>query len=157
VKREFPLQIFEKKKKAQTSDLIKIRPVGTELFYADGRTEMTKLIVAFHNSANAPKTRLYIGNYNWNRERQSAFQEFCSFVFDTLFTWWWLWNVEPCSKWYLMIRSTHIFQIYRTHLKIVGARRVTWSTFRTDATQIKATVAQTLVATLSWLPGFVRV
>jgi len=32
-----------------------IGPVEAELFYADGQTDMTKLIVAFHNSANAPK------------------------------------------------------------------------------------------------------
>ena len=36
---------------------MKIRPVGAELFHADrrtaGRTGMTKLIVAFRNSANA--------------------------------------------------------------------------------------------------------
>jgi hypothetical protein len=30
-------------------------PVGAELFHADGRTDMTKLIVAFHNFANLPK------------------------------------------------------------------------------------------------------
>jgi hypothetical protein len=29
--------------------------VGAELFYADGRTDMTKLTVAFHNFATAPK------------------------------------------------------------------------------------------------------
>ena len=34
------------------------RPVGAELFYADGETDMTQLIVAFQNYANAPK--------NWN-------------------------------------------------------------------------------------------
>ena len=32
---------------------MKIRPVGAELFYADGRTDMTKLIVAFRSAANA--------------------------------------------------------------------------------------------------------
>jgi len=32
---------------------MKILPVGAELFHADGRTDM-KLIVAFHNFANAP-------------------------------------------------------------------------------------------------------
>ena len=32
-----------------------IRPVGTELFLADGRTGMTKLTVTFRNFANAPK------------------------------------------------------------------------------------------------------
>jgi hypothetical protein len=38
---------------------MKMRPVGAELFYADGRTDrqrdMTKLIVAFRNFAKAPK------------------------------------------------------------------------------------------------------
>jgi len=37
---------------------MKVRPVGTELFHADGRTDrqtgMTKLLVAFRNFANAP-------------------------------------------------------------------------------------------------------
>ena len=34
---------------------MKIRHVGAKLFHADGRTDMTKLIVAFRNFANAPK------------------------------------------------------------------------------------------------------
>jgi len=34
---------------------MKIRSVGAELFHSDGRTDMTKLKVAFRNSANAPK------------------------------------------------------------------------------------------------------
>jgi hypothetical protein len=34
---------------------MKIRPVGAELFHADGRTDMTKLIAAFHSFPNAPK------------------------------------------------------------------------------------------------------
>jgi len=41
---------------------MKIRPVGTELFHADGQTDrqtdMTKLIVAFHNFANPPKMNI---------------------------------------------------------------------------------------------------
>jgi len=32
---------------------MKIRPVGAELFHADGRTDMTKLVAAFRNFANA--------------------------------------------------------------------------------------------------------
>ena len=32
-----------------------VRPVGAELFHADGQMDMTKLIVAFRNFANAPK------------------------------------------------------------------------------------------------------
>jgi hypothetical protein len=34
---------------------MKIRPVGVELYHADGRTDMTKVIGAFHNLAKAPK------------------------------------------------------------------------------------------------------
>jgi len=33
---------------------MKIRPVGAELFHAEGRTNMTNLIFAFRNFANAP-------------------------------------------------------------------------------------------------------
>jgi hypothetical protein len=44
IKPEFSRQIF-----------MKSRPVGAELFHTDRRTKMTKLIVAFRNSANAPK------------------------------------------------------------------------------------------------------
>jgi hypothetical protein len=44
------------------SCFIKIRPVGAELFHADGQTDgqtdMTKIMVAFSNFANAPKDRL---------------------------------------------------------------------------------------------------
>jgi len=36
---------------------MKIRPVGAELFHADGRMDMRKLTVALRNFANAPKTR----------------------------------------------------------------------------------------------------
>jgi hypothetical protein len=34
---------------------MKIRPVGDELFYEEGQTDMTKLIVTFLNFAKAPK------------------------------------------------------------------------------------------------------
>ena len=36
---------------------MKIRPVAAELFHADGRTDTTKLIVAFRNFASALKNR----------------------------------------------------------------------------------------------------
>jgi len=42
-------------KNAQISNFIKFRPVGVRLFHADGRTDMTKLIVAFSNFSNATK------------------------------------------------------------------------------------------------------
>ena len=35
---------------------MKIRPMGTELFHADGQRGVTKLIVGVHNFAKGPKT-----------------------------------------------------------------------------------------------------
>jgi len=54
MKLEFSGEIF--KKNTQISNLIKIRPVGAELFSMrmDGRMDMN-LIVAFRNFAKAPK------------------------------------------------------------------------------------------------------
>jgi len=49
MKLEFSRQIL---KSIQISNFMKIRPMGTELFHADGRTDMT-LIDAFRNFANA--------------------------------------------------------------------------------------------------------
>ena len=44
--------------------------VKGELFHADGQTDLTKLIVAFHNFANAPKTwRFYIIKVKLSRYR----------------------------------------------------------------------------------------
>ena len=34
---------------------MKIRPVGVDLFHVDGRADMTKPLVAFHNVADARK------------------------------------------------------------------------------------------------------
>jgi len=34
---------------------MKIRPMGAELFQADGQTDMTKIMISLHNMANAPK------------------------------------------------------------------------------------------------------
>jgi len=53
MKLEFPGLIL-KKKNPQLPNFMKIRPEEAE-FYADGRTDMTKLTVAFRNSASAPK------------------------------------------------------------------------------------------------------
>jgi hypothetical protein len=36
---------------------IKIRQVGVKLFHADGQTDVTNLIIAFRNFANATKNR----------------------------------------------------------------------------------------------------
>jgi hypothetical protein len=52
-------------KNTQISFLMKIRPVGGEMFHAggwtDGHTDMTKLTVAFRNFANAPNNVLPTG------------------------------------------------------------------------------------------------
>ena len=48
---EFSQLIFEK---AQISSFINTSSVVAELFHADGRTDMTNIIVAFRNIANAP-------------------------------------------------------------------------------------------------------
>ena len=51
------------KKKFQIPNLTKICPVRAELYHADRRTGMTKLIVAFRNFANAPnKTQFNLCN-----------------------------------------------------------------------------------------------
>ena len=42
-------------KNTQIPNLLKIPSVGTEFFHADGRTDMTKTIVALSNYDRAPK------------------------------------------------------------------------------------------------------
>jgi hypothetical protein len=39
---------------------MKILPVGTELFHAEGQTDMVKLIVAFRNFVREPKKTVYM-------------------------------------------------------------------------------------------------
>jgi hypothetical protein len=41
---------------SKKSDFMKIRPVGAELLHVNGQTDMTKIIVAFRNFVNVPKT-----------------------------------------------------------------------------------------------------
>jgi len=48
---------------------MKIRSVRTELLHANGRTDMTKLIVTFRNFVNAPNKIL--GNVCFIRQRQT--------------------------------------------------------------------------------------
>ena len=51
-------------------NFMKIRPVGVELFHADGLTDMTKLIVAFRNLSNAPKTpRVLVSSVEFESQR----------------------------------------------------------------------------------------
>jgi hypothetical protein len=53
MKLELSLQTFEKN--PQVSNIMKTCLVGTKLFHADGRTDVTTLLVALRNLANAPK------------------------------------------------------------------------------------------------------
>ena len=56
IKLEFSRHILEN---TQIPNFMTIRPVGAELFHADGRTDrrtnMMQLIIAFRNFPNAPK------------------------------------------------------------------------------------------------------
>jgi hypothetical protein len=38
--------------------LMKICPVGAQFFHADGRTNMTKVTIPFHNFQNAPEIHM---------------------------------------------------------------------------------------------------
>jgi hypothetical protein len=72
------LDIFSKN--PQISNFMKIRPVGTELFHADGRTDerknrrtgMTKLIIAFRNFANVPNESLLYTKIQFTLHREHS-------------------------------------------------------------------------------------
>ena len=53
MKHEFPRKLFEKYSNTKFHEN---PPLGTELYHADRRTDMTKLIVVCRNSAKLPKT-----------------------------------------------------------------------------------------------------
>lgn len=53
-------------------------------------------------------------------------------------------------------RSAPVFQKSRSHPKIPGTRRTTWSKFHTEDPQILSTTVQNLVTTVSWYPGIVH-
>jgi hypothetical protein len=57
-------------KNTQISNFMKMRPLGAELFRTDGRIDMTTLLFAFHNFANASK--------NWTFCPHSVFMCFVS-------------------------------------------------------------------------------
>jgi len=66
MKFEFSQQVLEKN--PQIPNIMKIRPMGTELLHTDGRTDgriaMTKPIVAFRNFANALKNVISVTQGN---------------------------------------------------------------------------------------------
>jgi len=47
------------------SKFMKIRLMGVELFHADGRSDITKLIVAFRDFAKSPKNELSTKEEQW--------------------------------------------------------------------------------------------
>jgi hypothetical protein len=53
-------------KNTKISDFMKIFPLGRELFHPAGKTDMTKLTVAFRKFANAPKNRWLLLKPNLN-------------------------------------------------------------------------------------------
>jgi hypothetical protein len=75
-------------KNTQISNFIKIRPVGAELFHADGRTDMTKLMVAFRDFVNASKNEPFptTAVQQWQNVDAVGCRTFFSgtFVFDIL-------------------------------------------------------------------------
>jgi len=44
---------------SRSSNFLNIRPVGTELFHADGRTDVTGRIISFRDFANGPKNSTF--------------------------------------------------------------------------------------------------
>ena len=50
-------------KSAQLPNLMKIRPVGDELFYTDRRTDEMHLIIAFHSFANETNKDITTANF----------------------------------------------------------------------------------------------
>jgi hypothetical protein len=56
-------------KNTQTSNFMKVPPMEAEFFYADRRTDMTKLTVTFSNFSKAPK---YYNGTNYNDSEQSS-------------------------------------------------------------------------------------
>jgi len=55
IKLEFSRQIFEK---YPILNFMQICPVGTAVFHVKGRTDIMKLTVTLHNTANAPTKKI---------------------------------------------------------------------------------------------------
>ena len=68
---------------------MKIRLVGAELFHADGRTDVTKLIVAFRSFSNAPEN----GPFRVRRDDSSQVR-YQDFVWDLF----WMWEYCPSEN-----------------------------------------------------------
>jgi hypothetical protein len=68
----------------------------------------------------------------------------------------WDWLVKKLILLGFYAWGAQIFEKSRSHLKILGVRRVTWCTFHTQDPQILDTTIQNFFATATWLPGYVN-
>ena len=75
MKIEFFSKYFQKN--TQKLNFLKIRPVETEEFHADGRTDMTNLVVAFRNFRYAPKKSFQVHSVNsiWFQNNNTPISE----------------------------------------------------------------------------------
>jgi hypothetical protein len=64
------------------SNFMKIRPVGAEMFHAGGRTDITKLVLAFRNSSTRQKTNpiFYDQPYRDQTTEPLSHAEFSTFL-----------------------------------------------------------------------------
>jgi hypothetical protein len=116
---ELSQKIFEKH---QTSNFTKIHPVGAQCFHeggrADGRTDMTKMMVAFRNFANAPKNSTFFPRSTF----LSSFITLQLFPYAVLTDWSRSQNSETC-----VLASTRLF--VRLSVHPYGTTRVTLDGF----------------------------
>jgi len=53
-------------------------------------------------------------------------------------------------------RCELIFRKSRSHIRITGVRRMTWSRFHTEDPNIIGVTVQNVVSRVTWRPGFVH-
>ena len=105
-------------KKKTLSNFMKIRQVGDTMFHADGRTDMTKRIVAFRNSANAHKNGLHDLS-----------------VFQLLFVWW-----DEQAMWQACEYKKKIYTYFNSDTQKGGT---TWKTCARSRDNIKMNLKET--------------
>jgi hypothetical protein len=106
MKRDFFLDRFFKN--AQISHFMKIRLQGAELFHADGRTDMTRLIVALLNFPSASKT--YLRNTNMR--------------YFGLWRRWLLWMIPSAMRYCVVWKKNQAFSDAATCLLLNSYRRI---------------------------------